>query len=86
MHALLNSYQVREARDISTAEKLRIFISNVKSVLPYRCESWRVTKRITRDLKTFINRYLGKMFNIFWTNVTSNALKKPVAGQINLWK
>jgi hypothetical protein len=26
------------------------------------------------------------MFNIFWTNVTSNALKKPVAGQINLWK
>jgi len=26
------------------------------------------------------------MFNIFWTNVTFNALKKPVAGQINLWK
>ena len=66
--------------DISTAEKLRIFISNVKSILPYSCESWTVTKRITKDLKTFINGCLGKMFNTFWTNVTSNALKKPVAG------
>jgi len=58
-------YQVGKARDKSTEAKLRIFRSNLKSFLLYGCESWKVTKRLTRDLKTLINRCLGKMFNIF---------------------
>jgi hypothetical protein len=67
-------YQVWKARDTSIAAKLRNFRSTVESVLLYGWESWTFTKRITaRDLQTFINRCLGKMFNIFWSNVTSNA-------------
>lgn len=35
-----------KTREISIEIRLRIFISNVKSVLLYGCEIWKVTKRI----------------------------------------
>ena len=47
-------YQVWKARNMSVTAKLRVFITNVNSVLFYTCESWKVTKRITKDLHTFI--------------------------------
>nr|KAG5707368.1 hypothetical protein BaRGS_005335 [Batillaria attramentaria] len=38
---------------ISTRTKLRIFNSNVKSVLLYGCETWRTTKTVQQKIKTF---------------------------------
>ena len=52
--------------------KLRIFDSNVKSVLLYGCETWKVTKDITTRLQTFINRCLRYIMRIWWPKTISN--------------
>ena len=46
--------------------KLRIFNTNVKSVLPYGTEFWKITKNIASQLQTFINNCLRKILRIFW--------------------
>ena len=40
---------------ISVKTKLRIFNTNVKSVLLYACETWRITKALTHTVQTVIN-------------------------------
>ena len=40
---------------ISMRTKLRIFNSNVKSVLLYGCETWRTTQTMQRKIQTFFN-------------------------------
>jgi hypothetical protein len=52
--------------------KLRIFNSNVKSVLLYTCESWLVSKQVTNVLQTFVNRCLRRILKIYWPAVISN--------------
>jgi Reverse transcriptase (RNA-dependent DNA polymerase)/Domain of unknown function (DUF6451) len=46
--------------------KVRIFNSNVKSVLLYACETWPVTDEITRRIQGFINRKLRIIRRDFW--------------------
>jgi hypothetical protein len=44
-------------------------------------ETWKSTKKILKDLQTFINICLRKIFNIFWPNTVSNEeLWSPVHG------
>ena len=43
---------------ISLWTKLRIFNSNVKSVLLYGSETWRLTSSFIKKLQSFINRRL----------------------------
>ena len=43
---------------ISTRMKLRVFNSNVKAVLLYGAETWKVTNSISRKIQTFINKCL----------------------------
>jgi len=38
--------------------KIRIFNTNVKSVLLYACETWKATNQITRRLQIFVNKCL----------------------------
>ena len=57
--------------------KLRIFESNVKSVLLYGCQTWKTTSTVTRKLQTFINNCLRRIFNIYWPEKITN---------IELWK
>ena len=52
--------------------KLRIFNTNVKSVLLYGSESWKITKNIASQLQTFINNCLRKILRIFWPNRITN--------------
>lgn len=59
-------------KQISRKTKLRIFQSNVKSVLLYGCETWSSTKTMTRKLQTFINRCLRTIIGIRWPRVISN--------------
>ena len=52
--------------------KLRIFDTNVKSVLLYGSETWRSTKLLIKKLQTFINKCLRMILNIRWPEVISN--------------
>jgi hypothetical protein len=56
----------------STQTKLRIFNTNVKAVLLYRCETWKNSKSITAKLQVFINKCLRKILTIFWPDQIMN--------------
>ena len=76
------------SRVIRIATKLRIFNSNVKSVLLYGSETWRITKRTQHKVQTFLNTCLRRIFKIRWTDKISNqelwerAGQSPVGSQI----
>ncbi|KAK7112952.1 hypothetical protein V1264_012324 [Littorina saxatilis] len=76
------------SREISITTKLRIFNSNVKSVLLYGSETWRMTKVTQQRIQTFINTCLRRIFKIRWTDTICNeelwqrAGQEPVNSQI----
>ena len=49
---------------ISVKTKLRMFNTNVKSVLLYACDTWRMTKASTHKVQTFINKCLRAILHI----------------------
>jgi len=57
---------------ISKGVKIRIFNTNVKSVLLHVCETWKTTNQITSRLQTFINKCLRRIMNIKWTDKITN--------------
>ena len=57
---------------ISNRRKIRLFKSNVQSVLLYAAESWKVTKDICQMLEVFQNKCLRKILRIYWPNKISN--------------
>ena len=75
---------------ISTNTKLRIFNSNVKSVLLYGSETWRVLSSTssTSKIQTFINRCLRQILRIRWfdkvrnTDLWEKAKQEPIDVQI----
>ena len=58
---------------ISKKTKIRIFKSNVLSVLLYAAESWKVTKGICHMMEVFQNKCLRRILHIFWPNKITNA-------------
>ena len=76
------------SREIATATKVRIFNSNVKSVLLYGSETWRMTKKTLQKIQTFINSCLKRIFRIWWPDKISNkelwqrGRQEPVENQI----
>jgi hypothetical protein len=52
--------------------KIRIFNTNIKSVLLYACETWKTNKQITRRLQIFLNKCLTRIMNIKWTDKITN--------------
>ena len=57
---------------LSLRNKIRIFNTNVKSILLYGSDTWRVTKTNTHKLQTFINRCLRNILSIRWPEVVPN--------------
>ena len=57
---------------LSIRNKIRIFNTNVKSVLLYGSETWRATKTTAHMLQTFTNRCLRNILKIRWPEVISN--------------
>ena len=51
--------------NLSTGLKLRLFKSNVVSVLLYGCCIWKVTSIVTSRLQIFVNRCLRKIRRIY---------------------
>ena len=50
--------------EITMRTKLRIFNSNVKSVLLYRCETWRTAQTMQRKIQTFFNTCVRRIYKI----------------------
>ena len=50
------------SRGISMRTKLRIFNSNLKSVLLYGCEIWRITQTMQQKIQTFFNTCLRRIY------------------------
>ena len=69
--------KIWKTKNISLNTKLKIFNSNVKSVLLYGSETWRTTINITNKLQTFINHCLRRILRVFWPNRITN---------ISLWE
>ena len=64
--------KIWKASNISLRTKLRLFNSNVKSVLLYGCETWKTTQTIIKRLQTFINRCLRNILKIKWQDRIRN--------------
>ena len=65
-------YKVWTSKVISRRTKIRIFNSNVKSVLLYGAETWRTTQATTKRIQTFINSCLRQILRIHWPERISN--------------
>ena len=57
---------------ISMRTKLRIFNSNVKSVLLYRCETWQTTQAMQQKIQTFFNTCLRRIYKMQWQEKIPN--------------
>ncbi|XP_063404386.1 uncharacterized protein LOC134687857 [Mytilus trossulus] len=63
---------VWKTTSISRSTKIKIYNSNVKSVLLYGAESWRVIKPDFSKLSSFHNTCLRKICKFFWPKTISN--------------
>ena len=57
--------KVWRTNNISNRIKIRIFNSNIKSVLLYGAESWKTNKNMIQKLQSFTNKCLRKILNIY---------------------
>ena len=64
--------KVWKASNISLRTKIRLFNSNIKSVLLYGCESWKTTKTVLNKVQTFINRCMRSILRIKWQDRIRN--------------
>ena len=60
--------------DLSRKTKIRIFNSNVKSVLYYGSETWKTSITNSNKLQTFLNSCLRQILHIRWPEVISNEM------------
>lgn len=56
----------------SKKTKVQLFNSNVKSILLYGCETWKVTRGLMDRLQVFVNKCLRRILRIFWPNQINN--------------
>ncbi|MEE4247398.1 MAG: reverse transcriptase domain-containing protein [Kangiellaceae bacterium] len=70
--AFITLRNIWKSRQITTRTKLRLFNSNVKSVLLYGAETWRTIKSTTNRIQTFINSCLRKILRIHWPETINN--------------
>ena len=63
---------VWKSKQYSCKTKIRIYNSNVKAILLYGSECWRVTKRDMSLLSSFHHNCLRRICHIFWPNIISN--------------
>jgi len=79
--AFSNLRSLWHSHRISLNLKLRIFNSNVKSVLLYGSETWKVTTAVTQKLQVFVNRKLRIICGIFYPRVISNEILLQMCNQ-----
>ena len=68
-HILRN---VWKSRVIGKKTKIRWFNTNVKSVLLYGAETWRMNNTMLKRIQAFVNQCLRKILGIQWMEKVSN--------------
>nr|XP_006821712.1 PREDICTED: uncharacterized protein LOC102806297 [Saccoglossus kowalevskii] len=71
-NAFIKLNPIWKSNQYSQKLKLKLYNSNVKSVLLYASECWRVTKSDMIKLSTFHNSCLRRICRIFWPVIISN--------------
>lgn len=56
----------------SSNTKIRIYKSNVRTVLLYGAECWKMTKNDTQKCETFQNKCLRRILKVFWPRKITN--------------
>ena len=64
--------KIWKSNSLSRKTKLRIFNSNVKSVLLYGSESWSLTQKLENKVQVFVNTSLRRILRIRWPETISN--------------
>ncbi|VDO94488.1 unnamed protein product [Schistosoma margrebowiei] len=80
--AYLQLKNIWNSKQPSTNAKVRIFNTNVDTVLVYWTETWRTTKFTIQKIKVFINSCLRKMLRIRWVGTISKNLLWKRTNQI----
>ncbi|VDP51396.1 unnamed protein product [Schistosoma margrebowiei] len=70
--AYLQLRNIWNSKQLSTNTKIRIFNTNVKTVLLCGAETWRTTKAIIQKIQVFINSCLRKILQIRWPGTINN--------------
>ena len=55
---------------------MKIYDGNVKSILMYGSECWKMTAADMKKCEAFQNRYLRRILRVFWPNKNSNQVLK----------
>ena len=80
--AFLSLSQVWKSSLYSVKTKVRIYNSNVRSVLMYGSECWKMTVADTKKCEAFNNRCLRRILRVFWPNkITNMELRKRTETQ-----
>ncbi|VDO57975.1 unnamed protein product [Schistosoma margrebowiei] len=81
--AYLQLKNIWNSKQLSINTEVRIFNTNVKTVLLYGAETWRTTKAIIQKTQVFIiNSCLRKILRIRWPDTISNNLLWERTNQI----
>ncbi|BFY99655.1 hypothetical protein BsWGS_02695 [Bradybaena similaris] len=70
--AFIQLKNIWRSRDLSIETKIRLFNTNVKSVLLYGADTWRTTKLTIKRIQTFMNNCLRRILHIHWPDTISN--------------
>ncbi len=71
------------SRNNTTQTKPRLFNSNIKPVLLYGSETLSTTKALTKKLQVFINKCLGRILKLIYSDRVSNVKVWQRSGQTN---
>ena len=71
-NAFMSLINIWKSKQYSLKTKIKLYNSNVKSVLLYGSECWRVVKNEMALLNSFHNTCLRRISKIFWPNKISN--------------
>ena len=84
--AFNNLNNIWKSRKISRTTKMKLYRSNVRTVLLYGAETWRTNKTIESKLRGFEGRCLRRILNIRWPQTISNkdVQEKTGINDINL--
>lgn len=75
---------VWKSTSLSIQTKIRLFRSNVLSVLLYGSECWKTTVTIEKKLEVFQTKCLRRIMKIFWPNTISNENLRNMANMETL--
>ncbi|KAI0215988.1 hypothetical protein LSAT2_031965, partial [Lamellibrachia satsuma] len=64
--------KIWKSKQLRLETKLRLYNSNVLSVLLYGSECWKLTAKLAHNLETFQNKCLRKILGVFWPNTITN--------------